>query len=148
MIEASAAEVSVLESIKACEEIMPGVSSMLEISALEVSKASVEADVLIKTPDGNSYVLHVPQNKKEHDVSPQKVDWGVSHRKAHLAIVDDPRNSMIKVKHAKALGAVIALCVMEDRAKIDRQTGFLLKLKSRIIMLRRGARHSHQDQDR
>ena len=64
MIEASAAEISVLESIKACEEIMPGVSSMLEISALEVSKASVEADVLIKTPDGNSYVLHVPQNKK------------------------------------------------------------------------------------
>lgn len=72
------------------------------------------------------------RTKKEHDVSPQKVDWGVSHRKAHLAIVDDPRNSMIKVKHAKALGAVIAPCVMEDRAKIDRQTGFLLKLKSRI----------------
>ena len=48
-----------------CDAAVPGAGARLE-----VSKASISYDVLIKTADGDSYALHLPRNKAEHDKSP------------------------------------------------------------------------------
>ena len=124
----SVSEVSVVELGLSCDTVVPGSAAMLE-----VSKASVSNDVLVKTKSGGSYTIHVPRNQKDHERSPEKAEWAVSHRNAHLAIVNDPRNSMVKISHVKGvLQAIIAPCVMEDKVKLDSATGELDKFKSRI----------------
>ena len=121
-------EVSVLESLPGtCEHVLAGAASMLE-----VAKATQLSTVRVNTPDGGSYVIHVPRNKKEHAASPQRDRWDVAFELAHRALVDDPRNSMVRQRDVKAAGGVIAPCVREDRIKLGRDNGYLDKFKSRL----------------
>ena len=119
-------EISSAEFIAACS-----ILSADATSRLEVSKASQTHDVYVKT-DSGGYSIHVPQTKVEHSKSPQKDQWKISHGKAHMTIISDPRNYMIKKKTAKEMGGVIAPCVMEDKIKIDKANGHLQEYKSRL----------------
>ena len=97
----------------------------------EVSAAAGRVKQLVKTSDGE-YIIEVPRNKAEHAASPHKVSWDVSHDKAHLTMLNDRRNSLVKIKDVKAEGRVIAPCVMEDSIKVDRSSGYLDRFKSRL----------------
>ena len=119
-------EISSAEFVDACALLSADASSRLE-----VSKASQEKDVYIKTPSGG-YMLHIPQNKKEHAESPQKDQWKVAQAKAHLTIISDPRNSLVKKRWVKSIDGIIAPWVAEDKAKRDMATGYLIELKTRL----------------
>ena len=121
-------------------------------SGLECSKAVKVKEVLIKTPEGQ-YTQTVPSNKKEHAADPFKEHWDVSHNKAHMTVVSDPRNKMVTVEYAKSVGGIIAPTVMEDKLKTCPSTGYLLDYKSRLcyaqprvdrIMIARGEVPVHQ----
>ena len=74
-------------------------------------------------------MLHIPQNKKEHSESPEKDQWKVAHSKAHQSIMNDPRNSLVTKRWVKSIEGIVAPCVAEDKAKIDKETGELVELK-------------------
>ena len=130
LIEASltVAEMSSIEIVAAaCESVVP-----MSSARLEVSKVTASNDVLVKSDTGDTYTIHIPRNQKELDDSPWKTEWDVARRKAHLAMINDPRNSLVKVRDVKSKGAVVAPCVIEDSVKVFADTGKLEKFKSRF----------------